>query len=358
MLFPYKYVHHDIEKMQGYIDYIFYEIWCKAPIVHTYSYELYEGLPELKEIIQGFHYVEREPSNRFLSGIEEIFYEFIVLNPSQIDQLRNWYLANNSMERICDNDVAYLPIDYKGLRVFNSTLAQKIETFFKSLYSNDLLALKILADKIGDIRAHYDTFMATNTEGYCPFCGLHRIKSAYHSKREAYDHYIPKSLYPFNSINFSNLAPICNECNTSYKHAKDPLRSSNGDRRKTFYTYKAAPHSIEIKIDFRTNHLFDLKPADVILSYGPDILSEEIGTWRELFGIDERYAIICCEDAKDWIECVFEMWNHDENKAIDESLINQLESAKKRLYKDTNFLRVPFLEACRNLGVFDYAMTK
>ncbi len=27
------------------------------------------------------------------------------------------------------------------------------------------------------------------------------------SNPEAYDHYLPKSLYPFNSINFRNLVP-------------------------------------------------------------------------------------------------------------------------------------------------------
>ena len=38
----------------------------------------------------------------------------------------------------------------------------------------------------------------------CPFCGLGDIKGVHHTKRETYVHYLPKALYPFNSINFRN----------------------------------------------------------------------------------------------------------------------------------------------------------
>ena len=59
------------------------------------------------------------------------------------------------------------------------------------------------------------------------------MKGTHHSKREAYDHYLPKVLYPFNSINFRNLAPACHECNSTYKLGKDPAHNPAG-RRKAF----------------------------------------------------------------------------------------------------------------------------
>ena len=31
MLFAYIYMPHSMEKMQAFIDYIFFEVWCKAP---------------------------------------------------------------------------------------------------------------------------------------------------------------------------------------------------------------------------------------------------------------------------------------------------------------------------------------
>ena len=30
MLFPYVYVKHSMEEMQGFIDFIFFAVWCKA----------------------------------------------------------------------------------------------------------------------------------------------------------------------------------------------------------------------------------------------------------------------------------------------------------------------------------------
>ena len=41
MLFPYKYVPHQMEKMQEFIDFIFYEVWCKA-CTTDYGIHLYE----------------------------------------------------------------------------------------------------------------------------------------------------------------------------------------------------------------------------------------------------------------------------------------------------------------------------
>jgi hypothetical protein len=32
MLFSYTYVPHQMERMQEFIDFIFHEVWCKAPV--------------------------------------------------------------------------------------------------------------------------------------------------------------------------------------------------------------------------------------------------------------------------------------------------------------------------------------
>jgi len=41
MLFAYTYVPHAMEKMQEFIDFIFFEVWCKAPGVE-YGIHLFE----------------------------------------------------------------------------------------------------------------------------------------------------------------------------------------------------------------------------------------------------------------------------------------------------------------------------
>ena len=141
-----------------------------------------------------------------------------------------------------------------------------------------------------------------NKAGKCPFCGIGDIKGGNHSKREAYDHYLPKALYPFNSINFHNLAPACHECNSTYKLSKDPIQSG-ALRRKAFNPFASVDHVIQLQITLQHANIDALEPADIIIQFGPDTLEEELETWKDLYGIEERYkAKVCAEnDGKYWL---------------------------------------------------------
>lgn len=166
--------------------------------------------------------------------------------------------------------------------------------FFKGLYSQSLLDLAALRAKIGDIDDHYQTFVQTNKAGKCPFCGINDLLGEYHSKREAYDHYLPKALYPFNSINFRNLVPACHHCNSSYKTSKDPAYTPKDparavQRRTVFYPYKTVPHTIELQVVLHQPDIDKLSPADITLQFGPAAITEELGTWKDVYGIEERY---------------------------------------------------------------------
>jgi hypothetical protein len=79
-----------------------------------------------------------------------------------------------------------------------------LEKFFKHLFTN-VIKLKAITTRIGDIELHYKDFVKVNDEDRCPFCGINDLKGQYVERREAYDHYLPKDIYPFNSINFLNL---------------------------------------------------------------------------------------------------------------------------------------------------------
>ncbi|MFO1244043.1 MAG: hypothetical protein U1E71_02520, partial [Ramlibacter sp.] len=213
------------------------------------------------------------------------------------------------------------------------------------------LDLAALRAKIGDINDHYQTFVATNKAGKCPFCGIGDIKGEHHSKREAYDHYLPKALYPFNSINFRNLAPACHECNSTYKLSKDPAHNLAG-RRKAFYPFAAAAQIIDIRVALQHSDIENLKPTDVQMQFGPAAVTEEIETWKDVYGIEERYkAKVCGEnDGKYWLTQVL-----DECQAYDKQpadvLAMRAQQAQSRPYADCNFLRKPFLEACQQIGV-------
>jgi hypothetical protein len=103
-------------------------------------------------------------------------------------------------------------------------------------------------------------------------------------------HYLPKSKYPFNSINLKNLAPSCNKCNSGNKGDKDPLHDAAGNRRKAFYPFAAIHSGIDVTVSIAHKNWCDLKDKDVVIDFGPISKADEISTWKELFRIDKRYA--------------------------------------------------------------------
>ncbi len=356
MLFPYTYVPHQMEKMQEFIDFIFYEVWCKAPDGDPFNFDLFNGNTELKEILESFHYSDTKGADFFNGHVERIYGLFAILTPAQIDQFKQWYQANNDIERVCANDPAVHIVRYDAIKAVNKDLCDQLAVFFKGLYSKSLLDLAVLREKIGAIDEHYEAFMGANRTGKCPFCGIADMYGVYHSKREAYDHYLPKGLYPFNSINFRNLVPACHHCNSSYKTSKDPAYTPKDpaggtNRRKVFYPFTNPGHNIEVKIDLRKADIDHLAPDDIQLTFGPPALNEEIETWKEVYGIEERYKAKCCsEDAKDWLEQVRLLRDMNELDPV-AYLAAVRQQASNKPFANSNFFKKSFLEACERIGL-------
>ncbi len=355
MLFAYTYVPHAMEKMQEFIDFIFFEVWCKAPIGLAFRLDLFENEPDLREVLSAFGFAANAPERgkQFYKDIKAIYELFAPLTSVQIGQFKQWYQANNDIEKVCANDPAVQIARYVDIAAIHPDLSERLASFFKRLYSQQLLDLAALREKIGQIDEHYQAFMQTNTTGKCPFCGLSDIKGVRHTKREAYDHYLPKALYPFNSINFHNLVPTCHECNSAYKLSRDPACNAAG-RRKAFYPYATGSHDIEITVDLNSPDIDRLTPTDIQLTFGPATLHEEIETWKEIYGLNERYkAKLCGEnDGKYWLMQVLDECQAYGKQPAD-ILAMHAQQAKNCPYADCNFLRKPFLDACQLSGLFD-----
>lgn len=343
-----------MEKMQAFIDFIFFKVWCKAPIGLTFSPDLFDKEPDLKEIVSKFGFAGNAPvrGKQFYKDIKANYQLFAVLIPSEIDQLKRWYRANNDIEKVCANDPAVQIARYADITAINPDLSDQLASFFKGLYSQ-LLDLTALRDRIGKIDDHYKTFMQANTSGKCPFCGIGDIKGIHHSKRDAYDHYLPKGFYPFNSINFQNLVPACHNCNSAYKLGKDPVSTTAG-RRKAFYPYASPEHSINVEIELKKMDIERLSPEDIEFRFGPPDLQEEIETWKDLYDIEERYKAKCCggNDGRYWLQQRFDEWQEDGRLPVDymQTLARQ---TLKNPFADNNFLKKAFLEGCRRAGLFD-----
>jgi hypothetical protein len=107
-----------------------------------------------------------------------------------------------------------------------------------------------------------------------------------------------------------------------------------------------------VQIALRHSNIAKLTPADITLQFGPAAHNEELDTWKDVYGIEERYkAKLCGEnDGKYWMTQVL-----DECQAYDklpaDILAMRIQQAQSRPFADCNFLRKPFLEACQQVGV-------
>lgn len=359
MLFPYTYVPHRMERMQRFINFIFYQVWCRARKAGPYGLNLFDANPPLKDVMTSFAFDHTDAGDRFARQVQAIYLSFSQLNYRDIAQFKRWYQGNNNLEQVCANNPATHLARYTDIAVNHENLAAQLATFFKGLYSQSLIDLATLRTKIGDIDDHYQTFVQTNKAGKCPFCGINDLLGEYHSKREAYDHYLPKALYPFNSINFRNLVPACHHCNSSYKTSKDPAYIPKdpvgaAHRRAVFYPYKAALHSIELEVDLHHSDIANLTPANITLQFGPEAIAQEIETWKDVYGIEERYkSKLCTEsDGKAWLTQVLDEWK-ELGRDPQDFLKALAFNTGCRPFTDCNFLKKPFLDACRRKGIFN-----
>jgi hypothetical protein len=352
MLFNYRYVPHDIEKFQTWLDHLVKEVWCRS--AGDYSVDLLH--PELKAVVEEIAHDDRITTD-YLDGpikiIDALFKNH--LTATQRAQVSRWYDHNNDIEALCANDSQKAPGTYAQIRAMHADLETALKAFCQSMFTN-VVHLKAVTHRTAEIDAHYDDFVTENDEGKCPYCGYGDIKGQQHTKREAYDHFLPKGTYPFNSVNFKNLAPMCHECNSSYKLQRDPLRhvdpisrKTGGTRRKAFYSYATAAPGISIELTLSTASIDKLDQSDITMIITAPGRDEEVESWKDVFGIEERYKAKCCgkNDGKAWLQQIIEECaNHGQSS--DQLLEQVLRAAGRSPYDSANFLKKPFLLACKN----------
>jgi hypothetical protein len=354
MLFNYRYVNNSIERLQVYLDHVVKEVWCKAST--AFSLDLLH--PDLKTIVEAISNDDAIEKDHLYGPIKRIYEIFRTqLTADQRQQVSKWYDHNNDIEALCACHPDRQPATYADIRAINADLETALKNFCKSLFT-DVIHLKAVTSRIGDIDGHYKAFVAENKEGKCPYCGYGDIKGMHNTRREAYDHFLPKGTYPFNSVNFRNLAPMCNECNSSYKLTRDPTRNIDpisrhaGTRRKAFYSYATVASGITVTVTLNTKDVTNLQPRDIDLQITAAGRDEEVEAWKDVFGIEERYKAKFCgkNDGKAWLQHIVE---EAENGGLtrEELLGYVLRAADRSPYDSANFLKKPFLTACRNARI-------
>lgn len=164
-----------------------------------------------------------------------------------------------------------------------SSIAEQPEPIREPAKELFTFCFNLLRD-IGVRDQHYERIIDNTSAQVCPFCGCEDFESP-KLVREDYDHYLPKSKYPFAAVNFYNLVPMGGKCNRSYKKAQDFLKKVDGNRRRAFYPYS----NIAVGISLEHSELFPDLDGNINWNVEFDPPSQETETWDEVFHLTERY---------------------------------------------------------------------
>ena len=281
----------------------------------------------------------------------DLYKLFQRVSPEQMDMLQTAFINNNQIEKLCRNEINPLRFDdlekeYEGDDEWN-TLLNEIKTFCVDMYSK-YVYLKAFEDTYGTMDAYYKALVKNDSMCHC--CGIGSVLTKYNTPRDAFDHYLPKSKYPFISLNFRNLVPTCPHCNSSYKHEIDTLYDKKGEeekRVKAFFPFGNDNH-ISVKISLAKQYdKENVEDCGMKISFSCEGKDEELQTWRRVYKIDEQYSAYCYDDGNlSLVESL--LLNYDHPEYIKERIVEMEGLSKVKGY----FLVAAFTRAvCESLNI-------
>lgn len=207
------------------------------------------------------------------------------------DRLKAYYIALRKLSSQSDRDAVLAAVtdqnriaDLLGNACNCATLDALPTAIHEAATSLFDVAFRLLTDlNVRD--EHYKAIYAAAIEHVCPFCGTEYF-DAPGAPREALDHYLAKSRYPFAAINLRNLVPMGHKCNSSYKLAVDVLYDVGGVRRVAFDPY----NHTRIGVVLDDSEPFDGSTPNTprwTINFDPD--APAVPTWDAVFSVRERY---------------------------------------------------------------------
>ncbi len=335
MLRLYTPIKHDIFTLHTLLEKVVCEVWCSAcedtcddkleqafKDIYTYSYK---STPKKKKTLK--------------DEVERIYDIFKGLTPEIREQVKTAFETNNNIELLCSGTA---PI---YLAALPDVVKNDIKPLFKWCYETLLEKGKVAGDKMD----YYNELITENDFDTCPCCGLIDFESAESICREDYDHYLPKAYYPFASVNFKNLVPICNKCNRDRKKAKDPIEND----RTVFYPFSTDEHSIEINLNYTADideKTKKLTFSDLEITLNGDI--NKIETWDWLFDIKERYEDRVIKFTHTFMKRIER--RHlifiisDVDWTFENTIDRIIEDYEFDYYEDKKFLKIGLLKSLKN----------
>jgi hypothetical protein len=327
MLRTYKpLVSHTVFAYQILIEHLISNVWCNAE----------EGVDCISLLSADFEIIYS--SREWVKDSVDSIYELCkLLTPDERAEIREAFVINNCINDFCE--ATKKPIELSQLP---KVVTDLMKDFLIKCYSN-LISAKEKLD-------YYNELIKKNQSiKFCPCCGLLPIESPESKYREDNDHYLPKAEYPFASVNFDNLPPLCSKCNKKCKSTKNPFE--NG--RKSFYPFKPLDNDFKITLSIKNKDDTDflqLKQNEIDLSFNNDV--NKVNTWDWLFNIKTRYNEEIRQFSKTELRTLasrFKRCQMRNQKADYNQMLNDtIEDYTIDKYDDRKFLKLAFLREMLN----------
>lgn len=326
MLRLYKPVNHDIFKLQTMLKYLVCSVWCEASSSSCES----KLDANFKPLYLTYGWLKLK--------VDEIYALCISLTDYERKAIKEAFETNNKIEDLCNGTSK--PV---YLNKLPKLVKDKMKPLLVDFYEDLLEKAKVPGTK----KDYYEKLIKRNEFKDCPCCGLTYFEPRDSDNREAFDHYLPKAHYPFASVNFQNLIPLCYKCNSDRKKTKDPIEKG----KKAFYPFSTADHNIQIKVIIdKTKDLRELERADLKIEFTGD--TEKIETWDRLFVINERYNDTSRDILKSMLRKIkrrhSDYKNIDDNWTYNSTLDKLIADYEFDKYDDKKFLKIRIMAELKN----------
>lgn len=328
MIYSYKYKKHKIEGFHKAIMFFFDYLIKNNPTVFDRA----------KMFPKDFEEAMKASKRKFDPLLIDIIDKFNFLSLTQKDKVKSAFDTNNKIQALCEGKLN--PVRYSDLEL---NFAKVLKKFSEMLWEDYSHNLKIQI-KCGTVKDHFDAFVAsTHQEAkLCPFCGLTGLKPEGSNHRDAYDHYLAKSIYPFISMNFYNLVPACHECNSLEKGDHPVLFHKKSKKSQlVFYPFdiKHKTEKLDLKIvpkarkgKSSNSHLLRKTQWTCDITYDGKS-DQKIDSWNDIYGIHARNEKLLKSYESNWFDWILDRYKEATHYGIPflEFKTHRLEETKKQI---------------------------
>ncbi|MCL1665125.1 hypothetical protein M2T78_12725 [Elizabethkingia ursingii] len=340
MLKPLVFKYHTIKKVQSFVNYLFLEV--------IFNNNVLAGNASFTQnlVINKYRGIINVRAEYLFDLIVEVFDTCKKLDRKEIKLLRSAVHLNNNIESLCKGETE--PITYREIDKIDKNLSIVLRKMFGKLYKY-VIDLQPVYSIYGHKKDFYKNIVGRET--VCNCCGVGTILNIYQDPVGALDHYFPINHYPFSSINFENLIPICDICNSKYKTQKDTLfkiksKAKRGIKKiylkkyKAFYPYTDEYDLINVDISIPGNDVTNLSPDDIEITYSLPDYEEEVENWERLFKVSEIHkANLLSNESREYINQQFDFIN-----VLGRSFEEYYDLINNNIFYNKNFIRLPYLK--------------